>query len=203
METDALLHDITLLERKLHGIITQRERLGVSSKETEETEGELKKTLAEKKQKLRTIMEAGESPSKQPPRQPALIKNGVSLEMLAQVMEMEDKLCSTLPVIETRAIEQPLLLSFTGPTVVNDVPDDGAPNYILHPNPSSFLPPTPSSPSFPSSPSSSSPVSSSNTSPPPSPSQSSTPSNEPRFAACSFSTYPHIPEGAGVGRVPF
>lgn len=158
METDVLLHDITLLERKLHGIITQRERLGVSTKESEEAEKELKKSLAEKKQRLRAIMEQGEPPAKQP-RQPALIKNGVSLEMLAQIMEIEDKLCSTLPVIEIKPLDPQIHMTFTGPTMVSNTPDDGVPNRVLHPS-----------------------------------------SEDPLFAACSLSTYPRVPEGAGTGR---
>lgn len=133
MNTSSLLHDITLLERKLHGIITQRERMGVTSKEIEESEKEIKQCLAEKKQQLRTIMEEGEPPIKQP-RQPALIKNGVSLEMLPHVMEIEDKLCSTLPVIEITTIDPEVLHVMSGPTVFINIPDDGAPNNMLFPS---------------------------------------------------------------------
>lgn len=128
----ALLHDITLLERKLHGIITQRERLGVNSKEAGEEEGALKKALDDKKRKLRAIMEHGGQP--EPPRQPAFIKNGQSLEMLAQIMEIEDKLCSTLPVIEIKPVEKKLYATLLGPTVITDTPDDGAPNYVHYPS---------------------------------------------------------------------
>ena len=156
METSSLLHDITLLERKLHGIITQRECLGVNTREAEETEGAIKKSLADKKQRLRTIMESGEPVR---PRQPAFIKDGVSLEMLHQIVEMEDKLCSILPVIETKPVDPNIFATLAGPTVVSDAPDDGAPNSLSHP--------------------------------------STTPLGlPPRFAACSVSTYPHVPGGA-------
>lgn len=251
-DTNSLLHDITLLERKLHGMITQRERLGVNSKETAETEAELKRTLVDKKQKLRALMEEGESPSKQPPRKPALITNGVSLEMLPQIMEIEDRLCSVLPVIEIKAIDTTLLHTFTGPTMVSDVPDDGSPNRIFHPalnsNSSSNSNPNPNSNSNSNSlseahsngnsnynTSSTSPESTTtntykythtnatanttNTNPttdsppktPRTPSSSQShqfhqshhhhQSQSPRIAACSFSTYPSLPEVAGSGRV--
>eukprot|EP00026_Physarum_polycephalum_P005905 Phypoly_transcript_05944.p1 GENE.Phypoly_transcript_05944~~Phypoly_transcript_05944.p1 ORF type:complete len:576 (+),score=97.47 Phypoly_transcript_05944:116-1843(+) len=160
METNHLLHDITLLERKLHGIITQRECLGVNTKEAEETEGALKKSLADKKQRLRSIMEEG-GPAMQP-RQPAFIKNGVSLEMLHQIVEMEDKLCSILPVMETDSSEPTILATLSGPAIVSNTPDDGTPNLVSHPPPSTHVPP--------------------------------------RVAACSVSTYPHVPEIAGTGR---
>lgn len=161
-ETNALLHDITLLERKLHGMITQRECLGVNTREAEETEGAIKKSLEDKKQKLRAIMEEAAPPGQ--PRQPAFIKNGVTLEMLHQIVEMEDKLCSVLPVLETKALDNHIKATLSGPAVVSNTPDDGAPNLVSHP---------PDSPS----------------------------SSPPRFAACSVSTYPHVPEVAGTGRV--
>jgi hypothetical protein len=160
METNHLLHDITLLERKLHGIITQRECLGVNTKEAEATEGELKKSLADKKQRLRSIME--DADPRMQPRQPAFIKNGVSLEMLQQIIEIEDKLCSILPVMETKPVDPNIFATLSGPTIVSNTPDDGAPNLISHP-PTLDVPP--------------------------------------RFAACSVSTYPRVPEGAGTGRV--
>src|SRR5271163_106725 len=131
MDTNNLLHDITILERKLHGIITQRECLGVNTKEAEETEGALKKSLADKKQRLRAIMEDGK-PTIQP-RQPAFIKNGVSLEMLHQIVEMEDRLCSILPVIETKPVDPTICATLSGPTVVSNTSDEGEGNLVSHP----------------------------------------------------------------------
>jgi hypothetical protein len=155
-------------------MITQRESSKVINKEAQVAEDEIKKKLIEKKQKLRSIMEAGEPPSK-PPRQPALIKNGVALEMLAQIIQIEDKLCSSLPVLEVLPLDHQVLAILSGPQVVSGTPDDGAPNQVF----------------YPALPSSSPPLSS--------PAATSSPGIDPFLAACSLSTYPHV-NGTGPER---
>lgn len=127
-----LLREITLLERSLHGIILQRERLGVTNKELEHNESDIKKQLADKKQKLRELMEQGGPPKK--PRQPALIKNGLlSLEMMQPIIEIEDRLCAALPVMEVSALENDIIFECSGPAVMHGAPEDGMVNFIHRP----------------------------------------------------------------------